>query len=127
MRTTQRLFPGDWLRVTCIELVLTQTQFVLYTRRSMSEITSRPLELLDLPMLQRALNQDEYEHDNTKAYTKDAAFSKVYEDEDGPIGILRYTKTLRLVTVWCDNHDRKRNAASVIKAIADSVALAKEN
>lgn len=88
-------------------------------------ITSRPLELLDLPMLQRALDQDSYEHASVPDYTRDGAFTKVYEDEEGPIGILRYTKTLRLVTVWCKNDDRVRNASSVIQAIEDSVALAK--
>jgi len=54
----------------------------------------------------------------------------VYEDERGPIGVLRYTKEsdrLQLVTVWCANADRKRNAASVIVAIADTVRLARES
>lgn len=91
----------------------------------MGEITSRPLELLDLDMLQRALDQDNYEHAEVKNYTMDKAASYVYEDEKGPIGVLRYTKTLRLVTVWCDNKDRVRNAASIIKAISDAVAKAK--
>jgi hypothetical protein len=92
-----------------------------------SEITSRPLEVMDLPMLQRALDQDKFEHFEAADYTRDSAFSKVYQDEQGPIGVLRYTKTLRLVTVWCDNSDSRRNAASIIQAIKDSVELAKAN
>ena|ERR1035437_8991057 len=91
----------------------------------MGEITSRPLEQADLDMLQRALDHDEFEHADVSAYTKNTAYSEVYEDEVGPIGVLRYTKTLRLMTVWCDNKDRVRNAASVIKAINDAVAKAK--
>jgi len=89
---------------------------------------SRPLGVADLPMLQRALDQDEYEHLETKNFTMDYAFSVVYEDEQGPIGVLRYTKDdgrLRLVTVWCDNNDRRRNGRSVIVAIADTVQRAR--
>lgn len=88
-------------------------------------VTSRPLEAADLDMLQKALDHDEYEHAGTADYTQNGAYSEVYEDEQGPIGVLRYTKTLRLVTVWCDNHDRVRNAASTIQAITDAVSKAK--
>jgi hypothetical protein len=93
-------------------------------------MTSRPLSNADLPMLQRALDQDEFEHLSVKNYTMDSAYSVVYEDDAGPIGVLRYTKEgdrLRLVTVWCDNHDRVRNGASVTQAISDTVTLAKAN
>ena len=92
-------------------------------------MTSRPLGVADLPMLQRALNQDEYEHLETKNFTMDSAYSVVYQDERGPIGILRYTRDpdgrLRLVTVWCKNADKQRNGKSVIIAIADTVRLAR--
>lgn len=88
-------------------------------------ITNRPLEFLDLPLLQRALDQDTFEHASTADYTQDGAYSEVYEDEVGPIGVLRYTKTLRLMTVWVDNNDKERNAASVIQAISDAVVKAK--
>lgn len=92
-------------------------------------MTSRPLGVADLPMLQRALDQDEYEHLETKNFTMDSAYSVVYEDEKGQIGVLRYTKEsdrLRLVTVWCNNADKERNAASIILAIADTLRLAKQ-
>ena len=88
-------------------------------------ITSRPLESLDQDMLKRALDQDTYEHAGVGDYSCPNVYSEVYEDEVGPIGILRYSKTLRLMTVWCDNKDRERNAASVIKAIGDAVEKAK--
>jgi hypothetical protein len=83
------------------------------------------LEILDVPFLQRALDQDTFEHATAKQYTMDGAYSEVYEDEQGPIAILRYTKTLRLVGVWCDNMDFRRNALATIKAIEDATAKAK--
>jgi hypothetical protein len=93
-------------------------------------MTSRPLGVADLPMLQRALDQDEYEHLGSKNFTMDSAYSIVYEDEVGPIGILRYTRDsdgrLRLVTVWCDNADKQRNGKSVVVAITDTVRLARQ-
>ena len=91
-------------------------------------MTSRPLGVADLPMLQRALDQDEYEHLEAKNYTMDSAYSVVYEDERGPIGVLRYTKDgdrLRLVTTWCNNYDKTRNGKSIVVAIADTVVMAR--
>lgn len=91
----------------------------------MGEITNRPLTSNDLEMLQKALDQDEFRHAEVKNYTMDNAYSEVYEDENGPIGVLRYTKALKLMCVWCDNKDKKRNAAGAIKAVQDAVAKAK--
>jgi hypothetical protein len=92
-------------------------------------MNSRPLGVADLPMLQRALDQDEYEHLEVENFTMDSTYSVVYEDERGPIGILRYTRDpegrLRLVTVWCDNADKTRNGKSIVVAIADTVHLAR--
>lgn len=88
-------------------------------------ITSRPLELLDLDMLQRALDQDTFEHAEVKNFTMDGAYSEVYEDDAGPIAVLRYTKTLRLVGVWCDNKGGLRNARATVQAIKDAVSKAK--
>ncbi len=90
-------------------------------------ITNRPLESKDIPMLKQALDQDTFEHCQSGEYTMDHAYSVVYEDEKGPIGVLRYTKTLRLVCVWCDNADKRRNAASAIQAVKDAVEQAKAN
>jgi hypothetical protein len=88
---------------------------------------NRPLEQKDIPMLERALDQDTFEHCEPKQYTMDHAYSVVYEDEQGPIGVLRYTKTLRLVCVFCDNDDKLRNAAGAAQAVIDAVAQAKAN
>ena len=90
-------------------------------------MNSRPLEEKDIPMLEKALDQDTYEHCQPWEYTMEGAYSVVYEDEQGPIGVLRYTKTLRLVCVWCDNADKRRNAASAVQAVKDAVAQAKAN
>jgi hypothetical protein len=88
-------------------------------------ITNRPLESTDVPMLQKALDANTF-HPGEKPewYTGENMYSEVYEDEQGPIGVLRYTKTLRLVTVWCDQNDKQRNAASIIQAIADATEKA---
>jgi|ERR1017187_5012636 hypothetical protein len=88
-------------------------------------ITNRPLEAADLDMLYRALGQDEYGHAAVANYTQDGAYSEVYEDEKGPIAVLRYTKTLRLVGVWCDNKDFRRNALATMKALEDATNKAK--
>jgi len=90
-------------------------------------MNSRPLEEKDIPMLEKALDQDTYEHNEPNDYVMKNAYSVVYEDEQGPIGVLRYTKTLRLVCVWCDNADKRRNAASAVQAVKDAVAQAKAN
>ena len=90
-------------------------------------MTNRPLESKDLPMLKQALDQDKFEHCDPEQYTMDHAYSVIYEDEKGPIGVLRYTKTLRLVCVFCDNDDKERNAAGAIQAVVDAVAQAKAN
>ena len=90
-------------------------------------ITHRALVQADLDMLGRALAQDEYPHAKLYDYIRDNTFSEVYEDEAGPIGVIRYTKTLRFIAVLCDNKDKRRNAAVVIKALSDAIAQAKAN
>jgi len=90
-------------------------------------VTNRSLESKDLPILQAALGQDTFEHCEAKNYTMDNSFSVVYEDEQGPIGVLRYTKTLRLVCVFCDNEDKQRNAVGAIQAVKDAIVQAKAN
>jgi hypothetical protein len=91
-------------------------------------VTSRPLIEEDLPMLQTALDNNKF-HPGQKvdAFIAQNMYSEVYSDDQGPIGILRYTKSLRLVTCWLDNDDRERNAASVIQAISDAKEKAKAN
>jgi len=93
----------------------------------MSKIISRPLEPNDFDMLKRSLDADEYEHASPDQYAQKGSSSEVYEDDAGPICILRYTKTLRIVAVWCNNSDKLRNAKSAFKAFADTVSKAKAN
>jgi hypothetical protein len=77
-------------------------------------------------MLQQALDCDEYKHATTAAYTMDGTYSTVYENEKGPVGVLRCSKTLRLVAVFCDNQS-PANATTVIKMVVDACVKAKEN
>jgi hypothetical protein len=91
-------------------------------------ITDRPLTVDDKPMLQAALDQNTF-HPGGKAewfYGK-KKFSVVYVDEQGPIGVLRYTKTLRLVAVWCDNDDHSRNGAAIMQGMKDAVKAAQDD
>lgn len=88
-------------------------------------INRRPMAGTDLPVLQAALDQNTF-HPNQKTeyYTGKKMYTEIYSDEQGPIGFLRYTKSLRLCTVWCDNGDRVRNGASIMQAIKNSVNIA---
>jgi hypothetical protein len=88
---------------------------------------SRPLTVFDLPMLQKAMDKNTW-HPGQKAesYLNSYCFSTVYEDEQGPVGVLQYTKVMRLRTQWCDENDKTRNAESIFQAIEDSVKMAKK-
>ena len=89
---------------------------------------SRPLELGDFDTLQAAMNANTF-HPNQQAgsYADARVCSMVYEDEQGPIGFLQYSKVLRLRTTWCNNADSERNGPSIIVAIEDTVRLAKNH
>ena len=93
-------------------------------------ITHRPLAKEDIPILQAALDGNEFHLDQkTEHYTGPDMYSVVYEDSKGPIGIVRYTKAttngLRLCAVWCDNSESRRNAIATLYAIRDTVELAR--
>jgi hypothetical protein len=90
-------------------------------------VVSRPLTQDDIPILQSALDKSLHPNQKAEHYVGDNKYCEVYEDEIGPIGILRYTKTLRLCATWVNNEDRQRNAASIIQAIADATEKAKAN
>ena len=90
-------------------------------------MTNRPLTQDDLPMLQMALDKSPHQDQRVEHYVGENKYCEIYEDESGPIGILRYTKTLRLCAAWVNNEDRARNAASIIQAIEDAVVKAKAN
>jgi hypothetical protein len=90
-------------------------------------ITSRPITPEDIEILQKALDQNDFHPDQKTEYYTNVGVTDVYENEQGPIGFLRYTKALRLCTVWTSNADRERNAASIIQAIFDAVQKARAN
>ena len=85
---------------------------------------TRPLAPSDFKMLQAALDQDTFVHDTPMDYVKSGVESEVYEDEHGPVMVLRYSKTLRLVAVWYDNTD-PRNVFASIRAMKTAVKKAK--
>jgi hypothetical protein len=90
-------------------------------------VNSRPLTEEDLPVLQSALEKSPHPDQKVEHYVGDNKHCEVYEDKSGPIGILRYTKTLRLCATWINNEDRARNAASIIQAVEDASVKAKAN
>ena len=90
-------------------------------------MTSRPLESRDFPMLQQALDRDKFPHSDAGYYTLNGSYSEVYEDSSGPVGVLRYSKALRLVAVFNDNDKSLQNAKTVIKMVTDAVNRAKSN
>jgi hypothetical protein len=90
-------------------------------------VNSRPLIEDDLPTLQSALENSPHPDQKVEHYVGDNKYCEIYSDESGPIGILRYTKTLRLCATWVNNEDRARNAASIIQAVEDAIAKAKAN
>jgi hypothetical protein len=90
-------------------------------------ITHRPLAQADLAMLEKALIQDEYPHAKVNDYIRDHTFSEVYEIDARPVAVMRYTKTLRVIGVLCDNKDKRRNAVVIIKALTDAIDNAKAN
>ena len=90
-------------------------------------VNSRPLTEEDLPILQSALDKSPHPDQRVEHYIGDNKYCEVYEDESGPIGVLRYTKTLRLCATWVNNEDRARNAQSIIQAVEDAIGKAKAN
>jgi hypothetical protein len=91
-------------------------------------MTHRPLEVKDLPMLQEAMDNDTLRPgQSVSEYAGKHMESFVYEDDAGPVGVLRYTKALRLCTVWCDAEDRRRNGATLMSGIEEVVRLAESN
>ena len=90
-------------------------------------MTSRPLNSSDIPMLEQALVADEFPHSSSRYYMEDKSYSEVYENDNGPVGVLRYSKALRLVAVFRDNSPSVQNAKTVIKMITDAVKRAKDS
>jgi ribonuclease HI len=88
----------------------------------------RPLSNKDFPMLQKAIDQNTF-HPGIPIgyYTGENKFSEVYEDDKGPVGVVTYSKTLRIAAVWCDNNDRSRNGRATVAAIKDAVERAQSS
>lgn len=89
-------------------------------------MSNRPLAAEDFIELKAAMEANTFHPgQNPAKYADGNAF--VYEDEQGIVGFLHYTKVLRLRTTWVDNGDRTRNGPSIFEAINETVKLAKAN
>lgn len=88
-------------------------------------MNSRALVNEDLPVLQAALDQNVL-HPDQKAedYTGLKMYSEIYEQDGKPVGIVRYSKTLRLCSAFCDSQDRVQNAEYLQQVLADAMKKA---
>ena len=79
-------------------------------------ISSRRIEEVDRPSVNQALARDQF-HIGTKSDTfyQEGVLTNVYEDEDGPIFLLRAQKALRIEMLFFDNTAKTRNAAAMIE------------
>lgn len=78
-------------------------------------VTSRQIDELDRAAIKRALGQDKF-HVGTKAdvFYQYGALTNVYEDEDGPIMLVRGSKSLRIDMLFFDNEDSVRNREAMM-------------
>lgn len=91
-------------------------------------VSLRPLDEKDLVPLQVALDVNLL-HSGEKAalFVLPNVASEVVEDEQGPMGYMRFSKTLRVMFRWVDNEDRARNAKSLFGVFQHVVELAKNS
>ena len=94
----------------------------------MTGMMSRPLEEQDLPGLQQALDKSKWHPgQNAHNYTAPNGIAVVYEEGDKPIIVFRFTKTLRATACFFDEEDEHNNGAVIVKAIEETVELARTN
>lgn len=82
----------------------------------------------DYDVLSISLSKDEF-HKTTKPefFYAEGTASKIYEDEKGPIFVMRGSKSLRLDIQFIDNNNKKRNAIAMLHALKGTVEQAKAN
>jgi hypothetical protein len=86
------------------------------------------IECSDLPMLAVSLARDEHHKDTQpEFFLAPGTVAKVYEDEQGPILIVRGSKALRLDLQYIDNNDTRRNLTAMLGGFDGLVTKAKEN
>ena len=88
----------------------------------------------DLGDLEKAIAEDQFHpgewkttHFTTDSTDKTVKFVNVVEDDRGPVGFVRYTKTLRVSCVWCDADNAMRNARALVLFFRDTVDQARAN
>ena len=78
-------------------------------------ISSRRIHEIDRPSIDTALARDQF-HIGTKSDTfyQEDVLTNLYEDEDGPIMLVRGSKSLRIDMLFFDNSDKVRNKAAML-------------
>jgi hypothetical protein len=88
-------------------------------------VTDRMINQDDRDILELSLAHDEYHQETTpEFFYMPGSFTKVYEDESGPILYVRGTKSLRLDVQFVNNLDRERNAGVMLahfEALAEHI------
>lgn len=79
-------------------------------------VTSRQITETDRPSLAQALDRDIF-HQGTKvdAFYEKGTMTNVYEDEQGPVLVLRASRSLRIDMMFFDNDARLRNKAVMLE------------
>ena len=92
-------------------------------------ITSRYLEHEDRQMLADSLSQDEYHKDTTNAefFYDPRSVANVYEDESGPVFVIKGSPVLRFDIQFLNNKDFRRNRKALMAAFEHFAQTAKEN
>jgi len=91
-------------------------------------ITSRRIHEIDRPSIDSALGRDAF-HVGTKSDTfyQEGVVTNVYEDDDGPIFILRAQKALRIEMLFFDNGAKARNATAMLEGWKQLLHMASVN
>jgi hypothetical protein len=89
-------------------------------------VTSRQITKADRPAIADALSKDIF-HQGTKvnAFYEKGTLTNVYEDEQGPVFLLRGSRSLRIDMMFFDNGDRERNKATMLAGFQALVAGAR--
>lgn len=90
--------------------------------------SSRYLEEHDAALLAESLAKDTFHKDTpVKFFYAPGSMSLMYEDEQGPVFVVRGTKALRLDIQFLDNRDFERNRKTLEDQFPGFVEKAREN
>jgi len=78
-------------------------------------VTSRRVEEKDRASIIAALANDRFHQGATSdAFYKEGTISNLYEDDFGPIFVVRASRSLRIDMMFFSNEDHKRNKAAML-------------